>query len=107
MRERTGMKNQFIIDGDILDQSFRKLKGEIKRLRELQAPVPQKGDTILKITYIGNARKKGISLRQLAESIIKVLRGSAFNSRNQICEQQIVRKIDPQNPRTIIEVEVV
>jgi hypothetical protein len=100
------MKNQFIIDGDILDQSFRKLKSEIKRLRELQVPTPQKGDTILKITYIGSAGKKRMSLTQLAESIIKVLRGSAFNSRNPICEQQIVRKIDPQNPRTIIEVEV-
>lgn len=100
------MKSQFIIEGDILQQSLRQLKNEIKKKMELEALKPQKGDTILKITYLSNTQKNGVSLNQLAESIIKALKGLAFSSHNQICEQQIVRKLDAQNPRTIIEVEV-
>jgi len=101
------MKSQFIIEGDVLKWPLRRLKNEIKKGMELQVLAPQKGETVLKITYICNARKNGMRLNQVAEPIIKALKGAAFNPRNRICEQQIIRKVDTENPRTIIEVEVV
>jgi hypothetical protein len=101
------MKSQFILEGDVTKWPTRRLKDEIKKGMEHQVLTPQKGDTILKITYICNTREKGVSLYQLAEPVIKALKGSAFNPRNQICEQQVVRKVVKENPRTIIEVEVI